>query len=294
MAKKGNAGLIVAGAAGAGLILLGMTRKSGGGYRGKATFDVDVTGKSPKEKRKRTRNVEEIKGITLHQTGIDGFGEKAWPKVTAHVGVHSDGRVFLIHPLLEKVWHGHSLNTATVGIEVAGNYPRNPQKPDKFWKQGGGPSELTPEVKNGIKRAMAFINKEIRKLGGKIEGTYAHRQASKDRGGCPGGGIWQAGAIWAERGLGIKTFPMWVNGGYTIPDYWDPRVSDLEKEAKMSAIPGEVPILSSMESPPEMEDEYLEGLGYESATYEDYYEAVGHDEPIMQASMEKNIMLKLQ
>jgi hypothetical protein len=294
MSKKGNAGLIVAAGAGAGLILLGMTRKSTGGYRGKAAPDVDVTGKSPVEKRKRTRKPSEIKGITLHQTGIHNFGEKAWPKVTAHVGVHSDGRVFLIHPLLDKVWHGHTLNTATVGIEVAGNYPRNPQEPHKYWTTGGGPSELTPEVKNGIKRAMAFIKKEIHKLGGDITGTYAHRQASKDRGGCPGGGIWQAGAIWAERGLGIKTFPMWTNGGYTIPDYWDPRVADLKEEAKMSSIPGEVPVLSSLESPPEMEDEYLEGLGYESATYDDYYEAVKLDEPIMQASPEKNIMLKLQ
>lgn len=294
MAKKGNAGLIVAAGAGAGLILLGMTRKSGGGYRGKAAPDVDVTGKSPAEKRKRRRKPSEIKGITLHQTGVHGFSEKAWHKVTAHVGVHSDGRVFLIHPLLDKVWHGHTLNNQTVGIEVAGNYPRNPERPDKFWKKGGGPSELTPEVKNGIKRAMAFIKKEIHKLGGDIEGTYAHRQASTNRGGCPGGGIWKAGAIWAERGLGIKTYPMWTNGGYTIPDYWDPRVADLKKESKMSAIPGEVPLLSSVQKDPQVEDDYLEGLGYESATYEDYYEAVDHGEPVMQASMEKNIMLKLE
>ena len=81
MAKKGNTGLIVAGAAGAGLILLGMTRKSGGGYRGKATFDVDVTGKSPKEKRKRTRKVEEIlaetEGVAMVTAVTVGRGASA-------------------------------------------------------------------------------------------------------------------------------------------------------------------------------------------------------------------------
>jgi hypothetical protein len=60
--------------------------------------DIDLTEESSLEKRKRTRAWSAITGITLHQTGVHGFGESAWPRVTAHLGVHSDGRVLLIHP----------------------------------------------------------------------------------------------------------------------------------------------------------------------------------------------------
>ena len=111
-----------------------------GGAAGRVEVDVDLRSKSPKDKRKRRRKWSQITGITLHQTGIHGFGERAWPRVTAHLGVHSDGRVFLIHPLESYLWSSDALNRDTVAIEVAGNFLGDLDKPSSYWQQGGGPS----------------------------------------------------------------------------------------------------------------------------------------------------------
>ncbi len=104
-----------------------------------ASPDVDVCAMSPVDKRKRVRAWSEIKGITLHQTGVHGFGARAWPKVTSHLGVHSDGRVYLIHPLQAYLWSSDALNRDTVAIEVAGNFIGDPERPgSSYWKPGAG------------------------------------------------------------------------------------------------------------------------------------------------------------
>lgn len=187
--------------------------------------DIDVTAKSPVDKRKRTREWGQITGIVLHQTGVHGFPAKAWHKVTAHLGVHSDGSVYWIHPLQALLWSSHGFNRYTVAIEVAGNFRLDESKPNSHWKDGGGPSTLTPEMVEGLRKAIRFIYAEVERHGGKIAHVFAHRQASATRPACPGQAIWQAGGVWAQEVLGLDDGGdgYTIDDGKPIPSSWDPR-----------------------------------------------------------------------
>ncbi len=190
-------------------------------------IDVDLRDVSPKDKRKRVRKWKKITGITLHQTGIHGFGERAWKKVTAHLGVHSDGRVYLIHPLESYLWASNSLNRDTIAIEVAGNFLGDLDRPKSYWKKGGGPSELTPEMIAGLRRAVRYIIQEVAAAGGSIGHIYAHRQGRGAKSNCPGAAIWQSVGVWAQTELGLGNGPglEYVRkDGKPIPPAWDPRL----------------------------------------------------------------------
>lgn len=195
--------------------------------------DVDLTDVSPTEKRKRIRKWSDITGIVLHQTGIHNFGEKAWKKVTAHLGVHSDGRVFHIHPLPAYIYSSHGFNRDTVAIEVAGNFLGDENKPNSYWKKGGGPSELTEDMVTGIRRAIQWVVSEVDAHGGEVTHIFAHRQASDGRPLCPGAAIWKGGGVWAQEELGLSDGgPNYTRGdGLTIPDYWYPSVDTDTKNA---------------------------------------------------------------
>ncbi len=194
-----------------------------------AKIDVDLRELSPKEKRKRVRKWSDITGITLHQTGIHGFGERAWKKVTAHLGVHSDGRVYLIHPLESYLWSSNSLNRDTIAIEVAGNFLGDLDRPNSYWKKGGGPSELSEAMIAGLRRAIRYIIKEIAAQGGRIEHVYAHRQGRGAKSNCPGAAIWIHAGVWAQETLGLGNGPgldYVRKDGKPIPPEWDPRLAD--------------------------------------------------------------------
>ncbi|MCY1065589.1 CHAT domain-containing protein [Nannocystis sp. RBIL2] len=187
--------------------------------------DIDVTHLSPTEKRKRTRQWTQITGITLHQTAVHGFPSKVWPRVTAHLGVHSDGRVYWIHPLQAYLWASNGFNASTVAIEVAGNFRREEGSAGTYWKKGRGPSELTPTMVEGLRRAIRFVCAEVEHHGGKITRVHAHRQASINRPACPGEAIWRAGGLWAQRELGLDDGGdgFKIGSGLPIPRAWDER-----------------------------------------------------------------------
>ncbi len=223
MAKDNTTPLII-GAAALGILFLA---KGKVGVKG--GYDIDLTDDSPKEKRKGTRDWEDITGITLHQVGVSGMNPKAWRKVTAHLGVHTDGTVYLIHPLPAYLWHGHKLNRDTVGIEVAGNFVGDLSKPESYWKAGGGPDSLNSAQITGLRRAIAYIVNEVKRHGGKIENVFAHRQASSGRTVDPGAEIWQAGGIWAQKKYGLTEggCDYYRGTGKTIPGWWDEKCGPL-------------------------------------------------------------------
>lgn len=189
------------------------------------TPDVDVTDRSPQDRRKRTRAWSQITGITLHQTGVHHFPAKAWPRVTCHLGVHSDGSVYHVHPLQALLWASNGFNSSTIAIEVAGNYRREEGRPNSFWSTGGGPSTLTPVIIAGIRKAIRFAIAEVRRSGGRIDLVHAHRQASKGRPACPGEAIWRAGGVWAQTELGLSDGGdgYTIGDGLPIPTAWDGR-----------------------------------------------------------------------
>lgn len=188
--------------------------------------EVDERARSLVEKRKRERAWSDITGITLHQTGVHGFPAKAWYKVTCHLGVHSDGRVFWVHPLTSLLYASNAFNRDTVAIEVAGNYRGDEERPDSYWKKGGGPSQLDQPMSDGLRRAIRFIMEEAASAGGRITHVYGHRQACRGKTLCPGAQIWRAGGVWAQAELGLSNGPPGYtrSDGRPIPQAWDPSV----------------------------------------------------------------------
>lgn len=157
-------------------------------------------------KRKRKRDMADVTGITLHQVGVANVGDAAVPKMTYHLVVHK-GDVYLIHPFNTYLYHGHRFNRQTVGISVSGLYGPN--------------TPLSAEDADALRRAITYARNEIRNQGGRPKYILAHRQSSADRGGDPGPAIWQEGALWAERNLGMQTLPDHaVDTGNPIPDSW--------------------------------------------------------------------------
>lgn len=188
--------------------------------------DHDVRALTPEDNRRPARPWSQITGITLHQTGMYRFSARAWPKVKAHMGVHHDGSVYWIHPLESRLPASNGFNRDTVAIEVAGNFLRNEDDPRSYWKMGGGPSTLAPEMVEGLRRAIRFITAEVERHGGRITNIHAHRQTNRNKASCPGEAIWKAGGVWAQRELGLSDGgPGYVRGdGLPIPPYWDERL----------------------------------------------------------------------
>lgn len=61
-----------------------------------------------------------IYGITWHQTA-SGHLDADHPRilsVPAHLMLHQDGSVTLLHPLVLRMEHGHALNGPTIGVEI--------------------------------------------------------------------------------------------------------------------------------------------------------------------------------
>jgi len=163
-------------------------------------------------KRQTFHDWEKITGITLHQVGVPTVGRTAYPKMTAHLGVHHDGTIYWIHPFNTYLHHAGLLSKDTVSIEVAGLF---------------GVDDPLPEAQaNGLRQAIWLIQRVVAEQGGRIETIYGHRQSSSGRLGDPNRAIWQAGALWAEKKLGIPTDPYHTRyTGEPIPATWDPRLA---------------------------------------------------------------------
>ncbi len=202
MAQRGKIAALLALAAVAGLALA-----SGGGPP-----IVDVRDKAKNSKYKKSRRIKrdikrkditKLTGITLHQVGVRKVGRRAYPKMTAHLGVHHDGTIYYIHPFDTLLFHGHGLNRDTIGIEVAGLFGKNTPIPEA--------------QAAGIRRAIRFAQSEARKLGANITKVYGHRQSSNMRAADPGPAIWSEGAMRS----GLETPMDETRGtGKTIPDRW--------------------------------------------------------------------------
>lgn len=202
-----------------GLAIAALVLGRGGGGHGLTPVEViDVQAKaanahykSGTKKRRSFTDWEKVTGITLHQVGVRKVGRKAYPGMTAHLGVHHDGTIYVIHPLNTLLWHGHGFNRDTVSIEVAGLFGIN--------------TPLPPAQANGLRQAIRMIQQEVARQGGRISFIYAHRQSSAGRALDPQKAIWQQGAIWAEQNLGINTVPFHTRGtGKPITAKWDPRL----------------------------------------------------------------------
>lgn len=229
--------LVILGALGLGLGVAS-TMRSSSSSSGSSIPVIDVQDKAADavysrgsvkglKKRRNFLDWGNIDSITLHQVGVDNVGDGAWWKMTAHLGVTEDGRIYWIHPLNTHLYHGNGFNKRSVSIEVGGK-----------WKKG----ETLPKAqRDAIRKAIRLIKAEVARHGGKVRYIYAHRQSYSERGNDPGPQIWQGAALWAEKKLGLKTDPFYTTGsGLTIPPEWDPRL-----EGRTASIANDPAILRS-------------------------------------------------
>jgi hypothetical protein len=185
---------------------------------------LDVTGLHPGTLRRGPRPWTQIKAIVLHQTAILlGPKPERWYTLAAHIGIPQDGRVILVNPPTQVIWHANSFNKSSVGIEISGNFEGVEGDPTTLWQPGGGPHRMNDAQMESARATVKWLVETIAANGGNIRFIYAHRQASTDRRGDPGSRVWQRVGLWAQETLGLSDGgDDFAQGGYAIPKARDP------------------------------------------------------------------------
>lgn len=166
----------------------------------------------------------EIKGVTLHQTGCRmPIRPHAWRNLNAHIGVTSEGIVIIANDPTCKIWHAQRLSHSTIGIEIAGNFEGITGDESTLWKGGGPAAEMSTNQEEGVNAAMQWVAEQFEANGQEWKYIHAHRQSSRTRAGDPGLEIWQQIAMpWmrktgaTDRGENFK-----LGFGRKIPRNWN-------------------------------------------------------------------------
>jgi len=195
-----------------------------------AAWPVPVPGRTFYDLRKESdrsnvhgrRAWTQITGITLHQCAVDFGHEKParWDSLWAQTAASLEGNFFLVHDLVEVVWHGHGFNLGDVGLELEGLYAGRAGHPDGSAK----PQTPTPELIESGKGGVRYICAEVKRHGGLVRFLHAHRQSKDSRRADPGQELWQAIAIpmMAELNLSDGGPGFKIGSGRTIPEAWNP------------------------------------------------------------------------
>jgi hypothetical protein len=185
----------------------------------------DVTNDHSGKQRRGARAWQVIDGIVLHQTAaLLGPNLKRWHDVAAHIGIPRDGKIILMNPLDQLIWHANSFNATTVGIEISGNFEGIDGDPSTLWAPGGGPHRATAAQIQAARDAVGWICAAIAAQGGNVRFLYAHRQSSTDRRADPGSRVWENVGLWGQQTLGLSAGKAGykVGTGRPIPREWDP------------------------------------------------------------------------
>lgn len=171
---------------------------------------------------KRIRDLREVNGIVLHQTGIwMSDTPQRFERIAAHVGIlrDHDTPIVHVHPLDAYLFHANSLNRTTIGIEINGHFPGEVRRYDRAKHTGVLPTER--QIFHA-REAIKWIVQEVGLAGGLIERIYPHRVASSTRRSDPGEGAWRNIGLWAVNQLGLRqpapgeTF----GSGLALPGSW--------------------------------------------------------------------------
>jgi len=168
------------------------------------------------------RSLEDITGITLHQTGCRMPKKSTgWDRLNAHVGITSAGKIIIVNDFRDMIWHAQKLSHSTIGVEFEGNYPGLINDPATLWRGGGPGASLTAEQISAGR--VLFMEVFAKFRGEHIKHVFGHRQSSATRPADPGQDIWQnIGLEWrrflqANQTDGNKVF----GNGRPIPYEWD-------------------------------------------------------------------------
>ncbi len=173
----------------------------------------------------RKRTWRRIRGVTLHQTGCRMSRKpKRWDNLNAHIGITEDGVIVLANDPTDMIWHAQRLSPSTIGIEISGNFLGIEEKPNSYWKPGGGPQHLNALQIKAADRLFDWLLAEFERNGQPWTRVQAHRQSSRTRSGDPGSRVWQEIAMpWIEKLGATDGGPDWkVGTGKPIPREWNP------------------------------------------------------------------------
>ncbi len=165
------------------------------------------------------RSIEDIDAIVLHQMGFSrGSDPTKYLGVPAHYVVMPDGVVAQLHPWETYLYTSNALNSGSIGVEIAGNFPNESGQwwsPEKF-----GTDQPTPEQLRSIKGLIRYIDRGLRDQGQRLRGVYAHRQSSAAKRNDPGPDVWRAvSPVFADLRLDdVSDFS--IDGGLPIPESW--------------------------------------------------------------------------
>ena len=177
---------------------------------------VDRTAFSPKDKRKKVRNIDEVYALVLHQTGFSrGNDPKKYNKVTAHFVILPNGSILQLHPLTAYLYASNGFNKGSVAVEFVGNFPSTRgkcYKPERF-----GCNKISQEQIEAGRKLINYLIKKIR-----LTHILAHRQSSGSRGNDPGPDLWYHVGQWAVNQLGLNDggSNFKINSGKSVPDSW--------------------------------------------------------------------------
>ena len=181
------------------------------------------------------RPIEEVTGITLHQTATHFKGRVPFRLEMHYVTSRSDrtddaaSESQYLNDVQSRVWQAQNVfNTHDVGIEVDGYYSGIGLEERYFWKPkskpGRKPMHLAEEQVESTRQTITYICEEVGRRGGEIRFIHAHRQTSGTRSSDPGSLLWKALGVWAQETLGLSDGGLgrtWLQGE-PIPEAWDP------------------------------------------------------------------------
>lgn len=147
------------------------------------------------------RDWSSIKGVCIHQTASGKLGPEhpGILSIPAHCIIHQNGAVTLLHHAQRRMWHAHSLNSETIGIEVDCREYGISDDPRTFWRSkrereaGKRPEQLHIPVRRAQLRALWMVMDYYESLLRNKTGmspqdfkVFLHRQGHKSRVNDPG------------------------------------------------------------------------------------------------------------
>jgi hypothetical protein len=187
-----------------------------------------------RDRPKGTRDIARIDSIVLHQMGFSrGNDITAYDGVGVHYCVLPDGTITQNHDPETYLWASNGLNSRSVAVEFAGNFPSVRGRAHNEARFGRHIPPL-PQIFGG--RTLLKTLKEG--PGIRLQYVFGHVQASwPNKGNCPGPHIWYNVGEWGLRQLGLSDGGrgFHVAGGHPIPDRWRDSEWDLTLEDLMGA-----------------------------------------------------------
>lgn len=194
---------------------------------------VDRTAFAPPDVRVRTRRLEEVDLVCLHQTGTPPRDPRS-PRLdltAAHLLVLDDGEVRLLHPLLTRMRVGSRWwNSRCVTVEVRANLPtRYTSKGEPVWWRPDLAGTERIEEKVPQVRAVRELLKWLRGELPAIKYVGAHRQIEAAKPGCCGPDLFSECAMYAVQQYGYQVAPTDPRGLELLPTWTRaPRIPDTD------------------------------------------------------------------